>query len=182
MPAVTYWGNIFKPAEQRLSELQRNYKYTTIFAGFAALCIVLIVLQYFLATANFYYNAQKYCENAKLPCESLKYIKSHQMQGNMLNAYNWGGFLIYSLPEYKTFVDGRMTSWRENGVSIFEDHNKIIHHPKENEDLLKAYLSNYNIRWALLYPDYELSNYLIQNLHWNVILKNNTEVLLIDPK
>jgi hypothetical protein len=43
-----------------------------------------------------------------LPLEAVRYLRDHDLPGNMLNTYNWGGYLIWSLyPDEPVFVDGR---------------------------------------------------------------------------
>lgn len=44
---------------------------------------------------------------AALPVEAVQHLKSQNYEGNMFNSYNWGGYLIYHLPDYPVFVDGR---------------------------------------------------------------------------
>ncbi len=45
------------------------------------------------------------------PSGAVAFIRQIAPQGNMLNQFNWGGYLIWTLgPRYKTFVDGRCTS------------------------------------------------------------------------
>ncbi len=45
-----------------------------------------------------------------VPCEAVEFLKGQEV-GNIFNRYEWGGFLIWHLPEYKIFVDGRMPAW-----------------------------------------------------------------------
>ena len=51
------------------------------------------------------------------PCAAIEFLKNQEKslpadrQGNIFNRYEWGGFLIWHLPEYKIFVDGRMPAW-----------------------------------------------------------------------
>ena len=40
--------------------------------------------------------------------DSVDYLKATYKTGNVLNDYNWGGYLIYRMaPEFKVFIDGR---------------------------------------------------------------------------
>jgi hypothetical protein len=40
-----------------------------------------------------------------LPMEAIEQIKSRQPPGNLFNSYNWGGYLIWELPEYPVFIE-----------------------------------------------------------------------------
>lgn len=49
-----------------------------------------------------------------------------QTKGNLFNPYQWGGYLIWQLPEQKVFIDGRMTGWKKpDGTYILEDYLAI---------------------------------------------------------
>ncbi len=43
----------------------------------------------------------------------------------LLNDYNWGGYLIWRLPEYKVYTDGRMASWRGD-KHILKEYSRIV--------------------------------------------------------
>lgn len=57
-------------------------------------------------------NESGYCQKALSPppCQAVAFLKE-QKPGRVYNTYEWGGFLIWKLPSYKFFVDGRMPSW-----------------------------------------------------------------------
>jgi hypothetical protein len=42
-----------------------------------------------------------------LPIEAVEVIREQTPPGLMFNSYNWGGYILYALPEYPVFVDGR---------------------------------------------------------------------------
>jgi hypothetical protein len=48
-----------------------------------------------------------YFERQTFPVEAAGWIMQNQPPGNLFNAYNWGGYLLWNLPEYPVFVDGR---------------------------------------------------------------------------
>jgi hypothetical protein len=41
------------------------------------------------------------------PLGAVAYIHEHHLQGPIFNNFDWGGFLIYALPEYPVTIDGR---------------------------------------------------------------------------
>ena len=45
--------------------------------------------------------------NEYLPVKAVEYLKIEKPRGELFNSYNWGGYLIWALPEYPVFVDGR---------------------------------------------------------------------------
>jgi len=42
-----------------------------------------------------------------LPMDAVAYIRERTPPGQLFNSYNWGGYLLWALPEYPVFVDGR---------------------------------------------------------------------------
>jgi hypothetical protein len=57
----------------------------------------------------------------QVPVSAVEFVKREKPSGNLLNSYNWGGYLIWALPELPVFVDGRtdlyddeiLTEWLE---------------------------------------------------------------------
>ncbi|PIV10025.1 hypothetical protein COS31_05765 [Candidatus Roizmanbacteria bacterium CG02_land_8_20_14_3_00_36_15] len=88
-------------------------------------------------TVQFNYSWQNYCRTGLVtyPCQALKNFPS--LSGNVYNAYEWGGFLIWQKPQIKVFVDGRMPAWKdENGKSPYQVYLEIIQtQPGWNEKL-----------------------------------------------
>lgn len=41
------------------------------------------------------------------PSGAVAWIAQAQPDGNLFNEYNWGGYLVWTLPDYPVFVDGR---------------------------------------------------------------------------
>jgi len=46
------------------------------------------------------------------PEKAVEFLKINLLQDEIFSSYNWGGYLIWQLPEKKVFIDGRMPSWR----------------------------------------------------------------------
>jgi len=46
------------------------------------------------------------------PAAAVGYLHKHVPTQQIFSAYDWGGYLIWQLPEKRVFIDGRMPSWR----------------------------------------------------------------------
>ena len=47
-------------------------------------------------------------ETAKeYPVGATAWVRAHHPEGNLLNTFDWGGYLIWKLPEYPVSIDGR---------------------------------------------------------------------------
>jgi len=116
----------------------------------------------------------------KYPYGAVTYLKENSINGNVLNCYGWGGYMIWKLPEYKTFIDGRMTAWRKNGNYFMDDYQKIYYQTEENVDLLEEYLKKYDIGIVMEKPDSNLVKYLRENRseEWETVYEDDVSVIL----
>ncbi len=56
------------------------------------------------------------------PVKACDFIRANQLPGPLFNAYSWGGFLIWYLPEYPVSIDGRLSLY---GDEINERYFKV---------------------------------------------------------
>lgn len=49
-----------------------------------------------------------------LPVQVAEFIEAEQPTGPMFNSYNWGGYLMFALPEYPVYVDGRTDLYKND--------------------------------------------------------------------
>lgn len=93
------------------------------------LCVLLIVWRWFPTQSKL---AQ--IVRDRNPSGAVQYIREHHLPGPMLNAYSFGGYLIWALPEQPVFVDGRgdVYEWTgimpelERWVTLQDDPNKLL--------------------------------------------------------
>ena len=105
-PALTYHldalleerGWIIKPLKTTTRRMARLNLALVALALLAALAKTLIVLDD--------QTVQPALETA-LPVKAAAYMESAQPPQPIFNSYNWGGYLMFRLPDYPVFVDGR---------------------------------------------------------------------------
>ncbi|QND58558.1 hypothetical protein [Mesorhizobium huakuii] len=78
---------------------------------------------------------------------ALAFARDHQLTGNVLNSYNFGGTLIFH--GIKTYIDGRTDQLFLGGFTKADD---ATGH-SDGKPLLEAQLKKYAIGWALLTAD-----------------------------
>lgn len=113
----------------------------------------------------------------KLPCQATNYLKSHpQTCSNIFNAYEWGGYLAWHLPNRKTFVDGRMPAWpTPSNKSPYSIYLEILQaKPKYNQKLKKM-----NADCLLIAPGTFLDLELVdkENDSWQEIYRDQIAVI-----
>ncbi|NTU46993.1 hypothetical protein HGA88_05190 [Candidatus Roizmanbacteria bacterium] len=86
------------------------------------------------------------------PKQSVLFIKGQHLEGNIFSLYEWGGYLIWNLPEKKVFIDGRMPTWRLPN----KKQNQSSYAFKEYMDVMagkipfKTIQEKYNISYLLI--------------------------------
>ncbi len=74
--------------------------------------IVLVSMFVIQSGAYFYVIYQARMSPVIYPEQAVIYLHNHLPREQVFSTYNWGGYLIWQLPEKKVFIDGRMPSWR----------------------------------------------------------------------
>ncbi|MDP3994459.1 MAG: hypothetical protein Q8P91_01340 [bacterium] len=146
-----------------------------------AIPAILIFLAFFSRnlhkTVSFNSNWKNYCSNGQIPypCEFVN--KYPDLKGNVFAMYEWGGFLIWKLPDIKVFADGRTPSWLdENGKSTYEVLLAIVQaQPGWNEKLTET-----KTDYILIGPGTFLDLKLSEDpgkYQWKQLYRDNTAVL-----
>lgn len=117
---------------------------------------------------------------AGYPSQAVDYINEHGCGGgNIFNFYDYGGYLVWKLPAYKVYIDGRMPVWRdENGHRYMDDYWQMI----TDKELAKRQFKKYNIS-CMLVPvsrSKELIDYGKENKWFNAVEANGW-VLMVRP-
>ena len=89
-------------------------------------------------------SVKKISEDNFYPKQAITFIKDHYFAGELFAPYDFGGYLIWKLPEKKVFVDGRMPSWRYVGPGkessyAYRDYNEILFGKEDFKDFFKKY-------------------------------------------
>lgn len=96
-------------------------------------------------------NWQRFCQagRTKFASQAIEFLKQQEEKGNIFNIYEQGGFLIWQLPEYKVFIDGRMPAWpTPSGKSPYTIHLETL----QTQPGWQEALEKYEINWLLIGP------------------------------
>jgi hypothetical protein len=118
-------------------------------------------------------------EQKYYPAKAVVYLsRQNFVNGNLFTLYDYGGYLIWKLPNRKVFIDGRMPSWRRDGIFpnesnyAFKDYLKML----GDEGYFMQMVEKYNIHYVLL------SNPLLNNKKLSPLaakLENITEKFVL---
>ena len=91
----------------------------------------------------------------------------------LLNEYDWGGYLIWNAPEHPVFIDGRIFVFLP---AAFDDYRRLV----ELRPDFRAVLDARHVQAVLLRPDRPLVGYL-RDAGWIVLAQDATFALLRRP-
>jgi len=107
----------------------------------------------------------RYAAQLDLPRQAaLLYLKQHP-PSRMFNEYNWGGYLIWQLPEVKVFIDGRMAIWETNNLKIFDDFQSILSLDSREASF---YLDKWQVNTIFIRANRPLDLYLQNDSQWRL--------------
>jgi hypothetical protein len=113
-----------------------------------------------------------YFERQAFPVEAVGWIEKNQPPGNLFNAYNWGGYLLWNLPEYPVFVDGRTDLYND---VVLEEYLQITAGKAGALKLLDAR----SVNLVLVEADSGLSRVLEANPDWQRTFWDNSAVVFV---
>jgi len=115
------------------------------------------------------------------PTQAVTYLQAHGCNGgNLFNSYNYGGYLIWKLPEMPVYIDGRMPSWRDTSGQKYIDHYEALiggRVPYQTD------FNAYNIRCAIIEkaPAAQPLITILSKHGWNMRVSTDSYVLLTAP-
>lgn len=111
------------------------------------------------------------------PSAAVTYLRDNPCDGNLFNSYNYGGFLIWQLPDHKVYIDGRMPSWGYEGGMYMTNYLRVIDEKAFRDDEFERY----DIRCVLAENESPVTKALKAE-GWNPVVNDNTSSLLLIPK
>ena len=104
------------------------------------------------------------------PSKAVAWIRENQPEGRMFNAYNWGGYLQWELPEYPVFIDGRADLYGEKTIN---DWWRIVNATDQGLSLLDSL----QVRFVILEPGWPILERLSQN-GWRVLYEDDIALIM----
>jgi hypothetical protein len=145
------------------------------------LMITVFVLSFFGAVgASIYTYFPWHSRTADGPAQAAAYLAAHPCQGNLFNDYDYGGYLIWKLPDTPVYIDGRMPSWRDaNGQKYHDRYTAII----TESSARKREFQQYDIKCALVSNDGNFTSFIkdIEGSGWKTVYRANNVLLLEAP-
>lgn len=107
------------------------------------------------------------------PVEAVKWLKAHPQNGQMLNEFDWGGYiLLETWPAYQIFMDGHTHIY---GEALTREYEQVITTSRGWGSVLEKY----QIEWAILPSSSTLAN-VLSSQGWEMLYNDKTATILRD--
>ncbi len=108
--------------------------------------------------------------HADFPYQAVTWMQENRPNGLMFNSYNWGGYLIWTLPEYPVFIDGRADLY---GDGLLSDWWKVVNATDAGLKLLEKW----NIRLVFVEKGWPIQQKL-PAMGWQILYQDSQAVIL----
>ena len=106
------------------------------------------------------------------PEAAATWVQLHNPDGNLFNAYEWGGYLMWRLPEVQVFIDGRTDLYAEK---VLTDYLLAF----AGEAGWEAVFERYKIGWVLLPREAPLAQILDADVGWEKPYEDGVAVIYV---
>ncbi len=104
------------------------------------------------------------------PVAAVEFLRQESPPGNLYNHYNWGGYLIWALPEYPVYIDGRADLYGGEMLAEFASLN--IAAPG-----WESIFQRWQINTLLLYAGSPLDTAVTATTGWHEIYRDDQAVI-----
>lgn len=108
-------------------------------------------------------------QNERLPVAAADFIRQNQLQVPMFNSYNWGGYLMFALPDYPVFIDGR--------TDLYGDFLRVYLDTATGQDSWQQTLDAYDIRLVVVENGSGLDHVLETQPDWELAFQDELAVI-----
>lgn len=166
--------NYFYLDMQKLKESMRRFN--IFFKLSLIISLMLFIYQVAFALYKIKYS---FNENDFYPSSAIYYLSNSIPKGQIFSDYNWGGYLIWKLPQKKVFVSGLMPVWKSDKLPPDQSKNAM----KDYMNIItgkvdyKPIFENFDID-TVLFPN--KSSTFIKNLEedgWRMVYKDQVAII-----
>ena len=106
------------------------------------------------------------------PVKAAEIVNENKIAPNMFNHYNYGGFLIWKMPEYKVFIDGRLEMYLGQAG---QDYLTLLEAKPGWEQIVEKYQVNFFLNYGLT----PITKELLARDDWKLIYFDEQYVLFV---
>jgi hypothetical protein len=110
-------------------------------------------------------------QRAFLPMDAAAWLREQAPSGNLFNSYNWGGYLMFAVPDQPVFIDGRTDLYGEFVRQYVQIANAV--------GRWRALMDDYEIEVALVEANSGLDAALRREPGWRLVYADDLAVIHI---
>ncbi len=139
------------------------------------LVFLVAIIGFFRAASFVPLNVNMEILSETFPVEAVEFLKRDQtvVSGRMFNAYNFGGYLIWALPEYPVYVDGRADLHQDDIILTWYQIWK-------GEGNWQKEFDRWDIGFVILEPNAPILE-MLQSAGWDEIYRDDVAVIAVVP-
>lgn len=150
--------------------------YPTIFSLVTLATLVTLIFR--LWSINLlHYSWEDYCRfSTHCSVKAIQWLKANPPKGQGFNFYDWGGFMIWQVPEVKPFIDGRMHLWHEGDAYIMNTYMQTLQGQGDWEKVFK----DFNFTWAIVPPGWGIVDKLdslVKDGKWKLVYQDQNAII-----
>ncbi len=107
-------------ADASFSEARSESPETPLQWGSVVAAVVLVVTV-FAGSVGFSRSGIEGAMSGMFPVRAARFLQEHPQRGPLWNPFDWGGYLIWALPEYPVAIDGRTDLYGDRLEQLFHD-------------------------------------------------------------
>lgn len=154
------WDSI----EEHFRAIQAQIRFP-IWASAGSLLLIVMLL------SNPTFKQRNQFDPSVFPVQATEWILTEPLQGNMMNYFTWGGYLLYRLwPDYQVFIDGQTDFYGEELTRIYESVLTL-------DNGWDAWLKHYQVQWVIFPGNSDLIRALQHHPDWKCPYHDETAVI-----
>ncbi len=106
-----------------------------------------------------------------MPVDAVEWIRSARPAGRIFNSYNWGGYLLWELPEYPVFIDGRTDLYDD---ALVNEWILVVQAKPGWQEVLERW----EVGWVLVEPGLPILSRL-DEIGWRRVFEDNNSVVMV---
>jgi hypothetical protein len=111
-------------------------------------------------------------EAENFPVAAVEFMRKRPLPQPIYNEYAWGGYLIWKLPDYRVYIDGRADVY---GDAFLEEFLKT----HDGIGDWRAPLDRHAIRTVMIDPTAPLASLLKQDAAWNKVFEDQQAIIFV---
>ncbi|MCZ7544119.1 MAG: hypothetical protein M5R40_11580 [Anaerolineae bacterium] len=137
-----------------------------------ALLVLILLGAALKVTGELAPRAVKQAQEAALPVRAAAWLSAARPEGKMFNSYNWGGYLMFAVPDYPVYVDGRTDLYDDAFLRVFLNTWRGL---PGWEETLKAY----DIGFVVIESGGLMANAMRHDAGWAVAYEDEQAVVFV---